>query len=776
MAFKLLMSVCCEYPHENPAVLPIMQGEKMKEAKNFDLKMLEQMSESDPPSLLRIYAEVYDSADASERNSLDYFYARALVSMNQLEQAEAKALDLLSNALDEANYQQISRANLILSRCYADSVDKSREKPYLDNAWEAARKAKDDTLIVSCMMLLGSFYQRQGDSSKALDFYARASRHIDPETDPLSQAKLKLAVGTIHYQAEEYNKAMPHLLVALESSIKARDLGLQLLIINNLSTLYSVMQRFRDAEDVLLKGLETAKSNKLMMHVIRFTFNLGTLFLRQKRFEEAQGYFLECSSLATSIGFADPQFVCDLNNNLAGCYRQLGNIGKAIELIDEAEATARNVLGPDKVKELEINKANLLLDTGQLKEGRELLRSIRKHFLTHKTLSQLTMVQAILAESYASEGKYDLALKYYRELDNTYKDYIGQVLSERSPGMEKPVDEIVPAMEQSQHNADTDRRITERIPDFVGVSRGFKRALEAGLLAAQHPNASVFITGESGTGKDVLANIIHRHSVRRAFPFVAVNVSAVTSGLLESEFFGHKKGAFTSAVNDHNGYFIQANRGTLFLDEIGDMPIELQAKLLRALENRRIIPVGAQKELNFDCRIISSTNREINDLMKRNLFRLDLLHRLNTIEIHIPPLRERPEDIEVLLEHYLVCIARETNRRVPKLDSSLIDTIKSFPFPGNVRELRNLIERLFIFNSEDKWDLRVLDTVIASPKSSDQAMSVLQPEDDRESIINALVESGGKQKDAARLLGMSESTLTRKIAKLRLQVYTRKGG
>jgi tetratricopeptide (TPR) repeat protein len=188
-------------------------------------------------------------------------------------------------------------------------VDKSREKPYLDNAWEAARKAKDDTLIVSCMMLLGSFYQRQGDSSKALDFYARASRHIDPETDPLSQAKLKLAVGTIHYQAEEYNKAMPHLLVALESSIKARDLGLQLLIINNLSTLYSVMQRFRDAEDVLLKGLETAKSNKLMMHVIRFTFNLGTLFLRQKRFEEAQGYFLECSSLATSIGFADPQFV-----------------------------------------------------------------------------------------------------------------------------------------------------------------------------------------------------------------------------------------------------------------------------------------------------------------------------------------------------------------------------------------------------------------------------------------------------------------------------------
>lgn len=749
----------------------------MNDAQNLDLKKLEQMAESDPPHFLQLYQDIYRSASGSERNSLDYLYARALVTMNQLERAEEKALEMLSSALDAANYLQISQVNLILSRCYADREDRSRGKPYLDNAWEAARKAKDDTMIVSCLMLLGSWYQRSGDSSKALDYYVKASRHIDPERDPLSQAKLKLAVGTIHYLAQEYDKAMPHLLAGLEASIKAGDLGLQLLIVNNLSTLHSLMQRFQDAEAVLRRGLETAQKNQLMMHVIRLTFNLGTLFMRQNRWEEAKEQLLECSSLAASIGFSEPQFVSELNNNLAGCYRHLGEVAKAIELMDEAEVIARNFLGPDKAKELEINKANLLLDMGKLKEGRELLRSIRKYYLAHKGLAQLSMVQVNLAESYALEGKYDLALKYYRELNNTYKDYIGQLLSERSPGLEKSVEEIVPGLEPAQSPTGKDRRIAERIPDFVGVSKGFKRALEAGLLAAQHPNASVFITGESGTGKDVLANIIHQHSVRRGFPFVAVNVSAVNSGLMESEFFGHKKGAFTSAISDHNGYFIQANRGTLFLDEIGDMPIELQAKLLRALETRRIIPVGAQKELSFDCRIISSTNREINDLMKRNIFRLDLLHRLNTIEIYIPPLRERPEDIEVLLQHYLVLIARETNRRVPKLDPSLVEAIKCMPFPGNVRELRNLIERLFIFNAEDHWGLNVLEREISAPESEKirQDKQAGLAENEREEIINALMNSDGKQKDAARLLGISESTLTRKIAKLRLAVYTRKG-
>jgi len=649
---------------------------------SIDLSSLEQMVESDPPRFMQMYPSLRDSSDPVTRQSLDYLHAKALVTMNRLEEAEQLALDMLSASLEQADYLQISRCNLILSRCYAASDDPSREKPYLDNSLEAARQARDDHMIVSSLMLLGAWHERKGDTAKALDAYTRASRHIEAGHEPLEDAKLKLAQGTIYYRSQQYDKALPFLLTALEASVLGGDLGMQLLIINNLSTLYSLMRRFEDAEEILKRGLETAHSANLVMHVIRLIFNLGILYMRVDRLQEAREKLEECAATAKSIGFADPHFVFELNNNLAGCYRYLDATQKAMELLEEAEDIARATLGPDKLKETEINKANLLLGMGRVKEGRELLRAVRKYYQTHSSYAQLTLVQVNLAESYASAGKYELALKYYREMNTTYKDYIGQLLSQRSPGLEKPLANMVPPSPNPAGVIENRRRTTDRVPDFVGVSSSFKRALDAGLLAAQHPNANVLITGESGTGKDVLANIIHQHSVRRGFPFVAVNVSAVSSGLLESEFFGHKKGAFTSAVADHNGFFIQANRGTLFLDEVGDMPVELQSKLLRALETRRITPVGATKELAFDCRVISSTNRDINDMMKRNLFRLDLLHRLNTVEIHIPPLRERPEDIEVLLRHYLKSIATETNRRIPRLDASLIETLKRHPFPG----------------------------------------------------------------------------------------------
>lgn len=743
----------------------------------IDLKMFEQMAESDPPSFLKAYPLARENADPVELDALDYYHAKALITMNRYSEAEALALDMLSAALAKADYLQISRCNLILSRCYADGEDRNREKAYLDNAWEAARHARDDGMIVACLMLLGAWHDRKRDTAGALGAYAKAIRHIDPAKNHLELAKLRLAEGTIYYRSEQYDKALPYLLSALEAAAQATDQNLQLLIINNLATLYSLMRRFQDAEAILIRGLETAKNTNQVMHIIRITFNLGTLQLRMENPSRAKDMLEECASIANSIGFADPGFLSELKSNLAGAYRYLGDVQKAAELLGEAEDIARSRLGSDKLKEIEINKAELLLFMGRVKEGRALLRTVRKYYQTNKKLEQLTLVQANLAESYAADGKYDLALKYYRELHLTYKEHVGKLLSERTPGIDKPLQAIVTEPDTPGPGQDHKRRISDRIPDFVGVSTAFKRALEASLLAAQHPNANVFITGESGTGKDVLANIIHQHSVRRGFPFVAVNVSAVSAGLMESEFFGHKKGAFTSAVSDHNGFFIQANRGTLFLDEIGDMPVELQSKLLRALETRRIIPVGAQKELSFDCRIISCTNRDINDMMKRNLFRLDLLHRLNTVEIHIPPLRERPDDIEVLVAHYLKSIAAETNRRIPRLDPSLLDALKRHPFPGNVRELRNLIERLFIFNQGDDWDAGVLEASGIASGSGDRTFTP-NPESaaqEKKAIIDALMLADGKQKDAARILGISESTLTRRIARFRLQIYTRKG-
>ncbi|PKN75892.1 MAG: hypothetical protein CVU49_00545 [Candidatus Cloacimonetes bacterium HGW-Cloacimonetes-2] len=190
-----------------------------KNEQNIDLNRLEQMAETDPPGFLNIYESLRDQADHIQQNTLDYYQAIALVTMNQLEQAETLALELLSSALGTANYLQIARCNLILSRCYSVGEDRFREKAFLDNAYEAALKSKDDLIIVTSLMHLGSYYQRKRDAAKALETYAKVARHIDEQDQPLIQAKLKLAEGTIHYHREEYDKALPQLLKAQDADL-----------------------------------------------------------------------------------------------------------------------------------------------------------------------------------------------------------------------------------------------------------------------------------------------------------------------------------------------------------------------------------------------------------------------------------------------------------------------------------------------------------------------------------------------------------------------------
>jgi len=322
-------------------------------------------------------------------------------------------------------------------------------------------------------------------------------------------------------------------------------------------------------------------------------------------------------------------------------------------------------------------------------------------------------------------------------------------------------------------------RFTDRIlSEFIGRSPHHRKVLETALMAAKHPLASVLITGESGTGKEVIANLIHLNSLRNSGPFVAVNVSAITSTLLESEFFGHRKGSFTGATSEHKGFFQQANRGTLFLDEIGDMPKELQSKLLRVLESRRVTPVGSATEIPFDCRIISSTNRNIEEMLKTDQFRLDLFHRLNTLEIHIPPLRNRSEDIPLLIDYFVDLLAGQHNRKKPMLNSDFVKRLKQYSFPGNVRELKNMIERLFILCPKNNWDISTLAYLTLGIKDMNESViSVTQAtqQTEKELIVKALQETNGIQKDAAAILNMSESTLSRRINKYRLEVYTRKG-
>lgn len=231
---------------------------------------------------------------------------------------------------------------------------------------------------------------------------------------------------------------------------------------------------------------------------------------------------------------------------------------------------------------------------------------------------------------------------------------------------------------------------------LIGQSDEVKKLISLMEKVAQTDHTSVLITGESGTGKELVAHGIHLMSSRSSQMFHSVNCSAITDTLFESEFFGHKKGAFTGAMEERQGWFEIAEKGTIFLDEISDMPMTQQAKLLRVLEQRQLSKVGSHQTIDVDVRVIAASNQELERMAASKQFRPDLYHRLSTFTIHIPPLRERKDDIPLLLEHFTLDFSKKMKKKINKIDKVVTETLLGYDFPGNVRELRNMVERAVI--------------------------------------------------------------------------------
>lgn len=306
---------------------------------------------------------------------------------------------------------------------------------------------------------------------------------------------------------------------------------------------------------------------------------------------------------------------------------------------------------------------------------------------------------------------------------------------------------------------------------FIGISPQIVAVNEQAEVAAQYSDTNVLITGESGTGKENIARIIHYSGKRRDQIFCAVNSSSITDSLLESEFFGHKKGSFTGAIADKKGFFEISDQGTLFLDEIADMPLNLQAKILRSIEEKTFTRVGDTMPIHSDFRIISATNFDLDQMVDEKRFRLDLLHRLNTIHIHIPPLRERKQDIEPLLTQFVSEFSSRMGKVIPEIPKDVIDTLKAYPFPGNVRELRNITERAIIFCKGDK--LSVNDFVMKnshSPAQTQTADSAAFAPGEADLIREKLKSHNYNQTETAAALGITRDSLIRKMKKYNISV------
>lgn len=327
--------------------------------------------------------------------------------------------------------------------------------------------------------------------------------------------------------------------------------------------------------------------------------------------------------------------------------------------------------------------------------------------------------------------------------------------------------------QMEEKNSLISKTLEEKIErQFIGVSPQILKVFQQAKTAAQYPDANVLITGESGTGKENIARIIHYSSQRRDNIFCAVNSSAITETLLESEFFGHKKGSFTGAITDKMGFFEVCNNGTLFLDEIADMPFNLQAKILRATEEKVITRVGDTVPIKTDFRIVSATNHDIEKQVEEKKFRLDLLHRLNTLHIHIPPLRERTTDIKPLLEYYVGLYATRFNKPGISISDDVYDTLQTYDFPGNVRELKNMAERAVILCQNNT--LNIGDFPVKQTKKKEHATSadkINLKSNEIKMILEALHSCNYNQTAASDMLGISRDALIRKMKKYNISAF-----
>lgn len=304
--------------------------------------------------------------------------------------------------------------------------------------------------------------------------------------------------------------------------------------------------------------------------------------------------------------------------------------------------------------------------------------------------------------------------------------------------------------------------------DFIGVSNGMKQVFEAITKVAQ-TDASVLILGENGTGKELVARAIHRNSLRKDEVFISVDLGAITESLFESELFGHVKGAYTDARGERPGRFEIASGGTLFLDEIGNLSLPLQAKLLTVLERREVIRLGSNKPIPIDIRLICATNMPINQMIAEDKFREDLLYRINTVEIHIPPLRDRVEDIPVLAKHFLKKYSKKYKKSVKDISATSMKALKRYNWPGNVRELQHVIERAIIMTDHDVLQEDDLNLKQNTGKVGEMELDTYNLEDIEKNVIQKVLKKNkGNISYAAKELGLTRTSLYRRMEKYSL--------
>ena len=672
--------------------------------------------------------------------------------------------DYIDDSLDKAEIYQRFGYFYWLQQKIDTSIRYLRESLAIANNFPKAKK------IPGRYTNLGFLYESTGQYDKAEKIYLKGLKYAQANNYNEALKMAYAAMGRLNLSKKNYATAIDYFHETLSLYEKDAKDPNRIAIINNLALAYTRSQKHEEALEYFNKIKQDWVKQRNPELFYSTSANMSISLMKLKRYSEAE------KELLKSIKFSEKHGAVE---QLGGSYINLATVYFYTNRLTESNKYSKKALKLAKKSNHKRQQLTIYILLADIEMKRDNSEQVLKHYNKAVELASeqnshkdLLNIYQKLSEAYAENSNYKKAYislqksikhkeKYKQELEKKDKELMEANLIKT--GKKK---EYLYKSSTSLISSELSKKIGSQL---IGKSPKMEALIEQAFLASGNANSSVLIKGESGTGKDLLAKLIHHASSRANSPFIAINSAAFTSGLAQSTLFGHEKGAFTGAHTKQIGHFESAEGGTIFLDEIAEMPMEIQSKLLRVLEEKAIKRLGSSHKIKVDFRLISATHRKILKLVSKNKFRFDLINRINTLEIEIPPLRERKHDIPLLINHYMRTISEKLGKKMPTLSNKALYKLHDYDYPGNVRELINILERLILFCKNDRI---TIDDIYFSKLKSEKEITKFKTlnltKNEKMLIKEALKKADNVKTEAARLLGISYYSLNRRLKKWKI--------
>jgi transcriptional regulator with PAS, ATPase and Fis domain len=641
---------------------------------------------------------------------------------------------------------------------------------YLQRSLEVINGCDNIQAIPARYTNLGYLYEYSGDYETAEKIYRRGMEFARINNNMEALRLAYAALGRLHMSRHNYPKAIEFFKAT--ASLYEADLQNMnyLTVLCNLATSYAQNKQpqkaIREFQKVLTDELKKQNPEFYFSTLANLSINLINL----EKYEQAETALTDAFSFAQKNGAVEMKFGCYINRGLLYSRRQkleaaAASYKKAAQIAEKTDNQKQQTVAYRSL-------ADIYQKEQDFKQAIKYLEKTRNLASQQKNLKVLTAVCKALAKCYEAEGDLAQAYKYLNEHLQSKQDY-EEV--QQKQAVELNSEDIIST---GRSHRILFKKSVSFIPDemaskiggaLIGSSNKMQKVVQEAYLASTNSKSSVLLCGESGTGKELIANLIHFSSNRHKGPFITVNSATFNSSVVQSALFGHTKGAFTGASNKRVGYFEAANKGTIFLDEISQMPLDIQAQLLRVLEQKSVKPLGTHKKIKVDFRLISASNQDIFKLVKQDKMRLDFVNRINTLSIKIPPLRQRREDIPLLIDHFLDEISNRLQNKRPEISRRAVNLLCEYDYPGNIRQLINMLEKLILFckdNSIEEEDVLLLEPETRKQNIDLKRVNFNLWENEKKLILAAMKKSNNVKTEAAKLLGISPFALRRRLKKI----------